>query len=391
MFIIKLTRFLLGYLKINVWGRFPERFLNVLAGKGIKIWNTRRQGESIELCILAKDYKKVRKLRQRCPVSIRTKQKRGVPFVFRKYKRRSGLAAGLALYVAALVMMPKIVWGVNVSGNTAITDEQLQTALRDVGIYSGASVKDIDAPNMRLRLCLLLPEISWAAVNVEGCFVNVEIRETDELMLADKRPCNLVAQCDGVIKKVYVRAGISTVKVGDGVRKGDMLVSGTEQYSSGVTKFRHSDGEVIARVEKQITVKIPLNQIKTTYTGRVVTRQVLTAFNRDIPLYIGGVNYDYRLETESSQITIQNTRLPFTITRGNFYERVQTPYLLTQSEARQKALQELEKIQQTQLEGFSVITRTLSYNPTQNHLELTASYICEGNIAKKEYIYVSEG
>ncbi len=391
MLIIKLMRFLLGYLKINIWGKFPERFLNVLAGKGIKIWSTCRRGENIELCILAKDYKKVPKLRRKCPVKVRTKQKRGMPFIFRKYRRRSGLAVGLAIYVAALVMMPKIVWGVNVSGNTNITDEQLQTALRDVGIYSGASIKDIDAPNMRLNLCLLLPEISWAAVNVEGCFVNVEIREAEELALADKRPCNLVADCDGVVKGVFVRAGLSTVKVGDGVRKGDMLVSGTEQYSSGVTKFRHSEGEIIAQVEKQITVKVPLNQIKTTYTGKVATRRVLTAFDCDIPLYIGEVRYDYRLERVTTPIKIQNTRLPFVLTEGRFYERVQTPYLLSQKEAQKKALTELEKIQQSQLKGFSIIERNLQYKPTEKELELTATYICEGNIAKKEYIYISEG
>lgn len=390
MLLIRLIRFLSGYLKINLWGKYPERFLNLCACRGIKVWNTCRRGEYIEFCIFAKDYKKLRSLRHRCPVYIRSKRKYGLPFITKKYRRRKGLLVGLAVYIAALAMLPEFVWGVNISGNQRISDEKLRTALHDVGIYPGVRVDDIDAANMRLRLALLLPDVSWAAVNLEGAFVNVEIREAENKQETDSRPCNIVAACDGRVTAVYVRRGSAAVKVGDGVRKGDLLVSGTEQYTSGITKFRHSDADIIAEVEKSLTVKIPLNQIKTTYTGRVQSRRVLTLFDYDIPLYIGGVGYDYKLESYSRPLVIEDTTLPITMTEGKFYERVQTDYTLTPKQAQAKAITELEKLQKTQLCGYEILNRTLDLKYEKNKLVLRADYLCKGNIAKKEYIYISQ-
>ncbi len=389
MLLIKIIRLILGYIKVSLWGKYPERFLNVCASRGIKVWNTRRQGERIEFCIFAKDYKKLRQLRLRCPVNIRAKRKYGLPFVTKKYRRRTGLAVGLAIYVVALVMMPKIVWGVNISGNERITDEKLYVALRNIGIYSGAKIEDIDAANMRLRLALLLPDISWVAVNVDGAFVNVEIREADNRQDTDNAPCNLVANCDGRISAVYVKQGTATVKVGDGVRKGDMLVSGTEQYTSGITKFRHSDGQIIAETERTLTVSVPLNQVRSRYTDKIQKRSVLTAFDIDLPLYIGSVNFDYSLKTEEIPITVGRTRLPLTITQGQFHERVQSKYRLTEKEAETKGLAALKELEKDELEEFEILKKEVKTQLQKDKIVLTATYLCKGDIAQKEYIYIS--
>ena len=389
MLLIKIIRLILGYVKVDLWGKYPERFLNVCASRGIKVWNTRRQGERIEFCIFAKDYKKLRQLRLRCPVNIRHKRKYGLPFVAKKYRYRTGLAVGLAIYVVALVMMPKIVWGVNVSGNERISDSELQSALRNIGIYSGAKIEDIDAANMRLRLALLLPDVSWAAVNVDGAFVNVEIREADNRQDTDNTPCNLVANCDGRISAVYVKQGTATVKVGDGVRKGDLLVSGTEQYSSGITKFRHSDGQIIAETERTLTVSVPLNQVRSRYTDKIQTRNVLTVFDYDLPLYIGSVNFDYSLKMEEIPITVGNTKLPLTITQGQFRERVKSNYRLTEKEAETKGLETLKKLEKEEFAEFEILKKEVKTQPQKDKLVLTATYLCKGDIAQKEYIYIS--
>lgn len=389
MLLIKIIRLILGYVKVNLWGKYPERFLNVCASRGIKVWNTRRQGDRIEFCIFAKDYKKLRQLRLRCPVNIRHKRKYGLPFVAKKYRRRTGLEVGFAIYVVALVMMPKIVWGVNVSGNERISDSELQSALRNIGIYSGAKIENIDAANMRLRLALLLPDVSWAAVNVDGAFVNVEIREADNRQDTDNTPCNLVANCDGRISAVYVKQGTATVKVGDGVRKGDLLVSGTEQYTSGITKFRHSDGQIIAETERTLTVSVPLNQVRSRYTDKIQTRNVLTVFDYDLPLYIGSVSYDYSLKTEEIPITVGNTKLPLTITQGQFRERVKSNYRLTEKEAETKGLETLKKLEKEEFAEFEILKKEVKTQPQKDKLVLTATYLCKGDIAQKEYIYIS--
>ena len=39
-------------------------------------------------------------------------------------------------------------------------------------------------------------------------------------------PCHIIAARDGVVRKIEVRTGIPLVKVGDTVKKGDILISG---------------------------------------------------------------------------------------------------------------------------------------------------------------------
>ncbi len=375
---------------MTLQGKYPERFLNLCAQKNIKIWNTHPRGEKIEFCLFAKDYKRLRALRVFCPVQIRVGRKYGLPFLTKKYRHRKGMALGLAIYIAALCIMPKFVWGVRVSGNQQIGEDDLRAALQSIGIYEGASLSTVDAPNMRLRLALLLPEISWAAINVDGAFINVEVRETDQKQPTDTAPCNLVASCDGRITAVYLRKGTATVKVGDGVRKGDLLASGTEQYSTGATKFRHSDGEIIAEVEKTLTVKIPVNQTKNIKNGKVKVRRVFSAFSFDVPLYIGGIKDEYQLKVKTSPVEIMGVRLPFTITEGKFYLKTTHPYKLTERGATDKAKAALKKLEAEQLGGFEILEKTVQSVKQNEEYVFTATYLCKGNIAQKEYIYIAE-
>ena len=390
MLLIKLIRYLCGYVRVTLQGKYPERFLNLCAQKNIKIWNTHPGGEKIEFCLFAKDYKRLRALRVFCPVKIRVRRKYGLPFLTKKYRHRKGMALGLAVFVAALCIMPKFVWGVRVSGNQQISEADLRAALKSIGIYEGAPLSTVDAPNMRLRLALLLPEISWAAINVDGAFINVEVRETDQKQAADTAPCNLVASCDGRITAVYLRKGTATVKVGDGVRKGDLLASGTEQYSTGATKFRHSDGEIIAEVEKTLTVKIPINQTKNIKNGKAKVRRVFTAFSLDIPLYIGGIKDEYQLKSKTYPIEIMGVRLPFAITEGKFYLKTTHPYKLTEQGANSRAEVALKSLEAEQLGGFEILKKTVQSAKQNEEYVFTATYLCKGNIAQKEYIYIAE-
>ncbi len=389
MLLIRFIRFFMGYLRIGVTGQFPERFLNLCASSGIRVWNTRRVGEGIEVCAYARDLRKMRQLRRRCSASLKVKRKYGLPFITARYKHRKGHLVGVAIYVTALVLLPKLVWGVTVSGNERITNERVSSALRDIGVYPGAKLSSLDADNMRVKLALLLPEISWSAINIDGCFVSVDLRESDQKLENDLKPSNMVAAFDGRIKAVYVKSGVAAVRVGDAVIKGDMLVSGTEQYSSGQTFFRHSDAKIIAETEQKLTVKIPLKMQISKDTGRLKKRYVLKVFDYSVPLYIGEVGFDYRLERESHPLNLFSTSLPISLTEGRFYEIEKLEQRLTKDKANKQALKALKALEKDEFSDFKILSKEISSDIKNDMLILNATYLCEGDIAKTEYFYVS--
>ena len=50
MIIVRLLRWIFGYVEFRVEGRFPERFLNLAAGKSINLWKLRSRGKALTGC-----------------------------------------------------------------------------------------------------------------------------------------------------------------------------------------------------------------------------------------------------------------------------------------------------------------------------------------------------
>ena len=70
-----------------------------------------------------------------------------------------------------------------------------------------------------------------------------------------------MATADGIIKKMDIVSGNSVVKVGQAVKKGDLLVSGIIETVDG-TRFVKSKGTVLATSEKEITLRENFKQKK---------------------------------------------------------------------------------------------------------------------------------
>ncbi len=372
---------------MGVSGDYPERFLNLCVQSGFRVFNTRRRSENMELFIFARDYKRIRKFRKKCGVRLKIKRRYGLPFIMRRYKRL-GLAVGAAAFAAVLFIMPKFVWSINISGNKTVDSAQIYEALETVGITIGTPLDDVDADNMRLRLALLLPELSWASINIDGTAVNVEVREASKRIEADERYSNLVAQFDGVITAVYVRTGTAAVKVGDAVTKGEMLVSGTEEYKDGSTRFRHSDADIIANFDRTAVVKIPVNQVVERDIADGQRRLVLSFFGCDIPLYVGNIGYPHRAEYEQTPLIIDGIRLPISVFSATFYKTEAENIMLTESQALSRAESLLKDKEGELFCDYEILSSSTDIKKSGDNYVITAKYTLSGNIARQEYFEV---
>ena len=391
MLFVKFVRILFGYVRVRVSGEHPERFLNLCANNGIAVWNVKRRDEILLCSVFARDYKRIRRLRKRSRVRLRIRYRRGIPFVIHRYRYRKGIIVGALIFALFLGLMPKLVWSVEVCGNERVSTAEILSVANQIGIKNGAKISSLDTENMRLDFLIKMPELSWSAINIEGSRVTIDVRERlSPELVEDKSPCNLVATTDGIITKVYVKKGSAAVKVGDAVRKGDVVALGTVEYGDLSTVLCHAMGEIYAETNRKITVTVPLTETKLIPTGKSETKRVFQLFGGYLPLYLGSVKFDYTATAEEKSLRSGDGILPVSIIEAEFREVKKTTVKLSLADAKNRAKTELKLLETEQLKGAKIKGKSITFAETEDAIILTADYVCEENIAAEKPLSIIE-
>ena len=127
-----------------------------------------------------------------------------------------------------LVFSSLFVWDITVSGNETIPESVILDAMEENGLRLGAFIPSLDTERIEGVVILEVDGISFISVNLRGTVANVELRErADNTEIVDiESPSNLVASRDGQISALEITGGVSKVKLGEIVKKGDLLASG---------------------------------------------------------------------------------------------------------------------------------------------------------------------
>lgn len=282
---MNIIRFFTGFVIFIGQGGFPERFLNLCAANGITVWDAKIIRGTLTAKTSIGCYKKIRLCARRSGMRIRIKEKRGLPFILRPYKKRKGLLAGAALAAVLLTMLNAAVWTVSVSGNEKYTEAQILAIAESYGIYPGAFRKNIDIKKIRTDIRAAVPQINWFALNMDGSHITIDVAEMkgDSEIYDRTTPCNILSETDGVVIRLDAYEGHAEVSPGSAVTKGDLLISGIVEKEDGSAKFVHAKGEAIIRARKAISAKTE-KCITVTETERVRIRKLPLIFGLEIPL-----------------------------------------------------------------------------------------------------------
>ena len=256
--LLGIIRFFKGTVSFRAQGRSPERLLNLTAQRGVLLWNVRPSPQGLEGEMAARDYRRIRPLARKAAVRTTVLKKSGFPFLAAAYRGRAGLAVGAALGAALLVFLSQFLWTIDVVGQEHVSEARLRALLAESGVKTGTLCRGVDAGQVKRDILLKVEDISWLSVNIVGCHANVEIKEKTRKPENDgDTPCNLKAKEDGVITKITVGEGVTEVKKGSGVAKGDLLVSGVSAAREGTVRYLHAEGEIMADVISEKEFKLP--------------------------------------------------------------------------------------------------------------------------------------
>ena len=88
MYLKVLLNYILEYLNIEIEGYYIEKFINLCNNKKIALWNLKREKTTIlNANIGITDFKEIRKILKKTKCRVKIKNKKGLPFIFNKYKK----------------------------------------------------------------------------------------------------------------------------------------------------------------------------------------------------------------------------------------------------------------------------------------------------------------
>lgn len=277
--LVLIARFLSGYLRICIEGYSPERFLNLCSYHGIYLWNLRPCGHAYEMNISVKSFRRLKPIIRKTGTKVIIRERRGVPFFLHKYRKRKLFFCGLFFCIACIYVMSLFIWNIHIDGNKARTDEVLLEFLDSRKIHHGMLKSRVDCDRIVKDIRKEYNDIIWVSAYIRGTRLMINVKENTDRVMDDIKaaetalPMDIVAEKDGVILQIITRKGVPLVHVGDEVKKGDILVSGTVEVlndAGEVTEYQYqkADADIIARTEMVYEDLLPLEYRLKHMTGK---------------------------------------------------------------------------------------------------------------------------
>ncbi len=387
MILIKLLRFITGYVVFGGNGGFAERFINLCAQNKISLWNTKYSLGKLTACTNIKGYKKIRSCAKKSGMKVRIKSKHGFPFIFAKLFKRKGLFVGTAVALVLVMLMSNMIWTVKISGNQKYTDTQILKILEDEGIKAGAFRRNINLENVRSQIALKTVGISRMSVNIHGCHVSADIAESigSTEVYDTTKPCNIVSTTDGEIVKIVANYGTPAAKPGSAVTKGDLLISGVMEKTDGTPYFIHAKGTATVRTNHKNAQKLPF-EINVKKITKVRKIHSLYLFALEIPLALSPKMM--MLYSGTSLLNYNGTRLPVGIKTDIYTEQTASVLKLSPAQCALLASYKAFLSEKTAMQNSEVITKNITSALTNTHAIIKTDIIIHKTTGIEYYFEV---
>ena len=389
MLILRAIRKVPSCVDFRAEGVFCEKLLTEAMKNGLSISFPRKSGYTMRGTVQAAEYRSLCKIARRLGLKIRIEKKHGIYFTLKRHRDKIGFAAGAIFAAAVVLFLNLFVWEINISGNKAVSSEEIMATLANSGLKTGTLRTAHDARKIEWNIMNDNKEIAWATVNIQGCCVNVVVSETRqeaEMKYDDDKPVNIIAAKYGVIRKMDVFDGQGVVKVGDAVMKGDLLVSATFEDRHGKLTLKHSRARVMAETDYEITVEFPLEQVIETTGGVKKSVKGIEIMGLSIPLGSSRGCEELPAEKEEKELYFLWIRLPVKEICAKYYAVKRNTITYTAEQAKGGAFQLLEQKEAEEMSNMEIISRKTEEKIANGKYIIRASYDCIMDIAEEQDI-----
>ena len=240
-----------------------------------------------------------------------------------------------------LIMTSQFVTDIYIQVPEGIKKEDIRKELYQVGLKPGVYKKSIDRKEIRDHIMLKFNDVAYLSINVKGTNIFVTVTKKAETLKSVEQSnyCNIIAKKDGIIEKVIARSGNSVVQKGDIVRKGDVLINGSNNKSIP---------EVWATTFYEASKSASYEEVVKEKTGNKKNVYTLSFYDNKYTIRRNIKYNDYVIENEEYKLSLGNYTFPLKLKVSTFYEtkdkKIEKDKEQVKKELKEKTLKELDYI-----------------------------------------------
>ncbi|MCI0181870.1 sporulation protein YqfD [Sulfoacidibacillus ferrooxidans] len=334
---IRIAEFLSGSVRVLVVKDHSHVVLKALVARGFPLYDVKYiAADQYELTVgLAHVPALVQAARQSF-VKVRFIRKWGMPFIIWRAKRRKAFVVGAIFFVVALYTLSGFIWHVNIEGTDQ--PEAVQMALEKMHVYPGGLIyKVLDQDTIQLALLDALPDLSWVGVRIHGTSIYVRvIPRIPGATVLPSNPQNIVARVPAVIATILADNGHASVKPGQYVTPGTVLISGALEDGKTV----HADGIVRGIVWYRSDLTLPQKTTTELLLGNHVQHDYLV-FGKFALQFWGFSHPPYEhvaIQNVDHHLKIGDFTLPIDVRTETVYEAMPYTQNVTEAELTNRGL-----------------------------------------------------
>lgn len=304
--------------KFEILGLNQEKAFNLLS-KEVKIYKIKRiEHNRATFEVDSRNEKKVYSILQTFNLSINLLERVGFKKRVEKLLSSVGLVLGGIICFIVYIIQYNFVLKIEVWGSEEVSSSEIKSYADE--ILTSRLKKDINTKKVEEKIKNRFDKVSSVSVAIVGQTLVINLNEglIPPEMGDDFQP--IISQEDGLVTKVTLIQGTLNVKVGDIVKKGDILVYpyiiDTDGEERKVQPKAEIEGDVWLRAEYCHKDYL----VKTQRTGRISREERVILFGKVIYSYNKKQEFELFEEELSVQNLATNNILPFKLERKICYE-----------------------------------------------------------------------
>lgn len=373
-----ILRFVFGYVKAEVYGFAPERFMNLIIKNDVVIWDVESSEQGYIFYTGRKNLLKLKPYLQKTNMKLKLIEKYGLPYFFKKHRKRAAFLLGFLLFGTVVYILSLFVWEVKVTGEDKLVAETVLKQIEAEYVSLGTLKAHIDCSKLEEALRKDFDEISWISCELKGTGLTVYLEEGMAPKKTENEITNgdIVASKDALITKMITRQGTPVAKVNDTVKKGDILISGTiyiydDNNEIMETSYIAADGDIYGTTTFEYEDYVDLKYYQKVYDDKSKTHITLYFMDYCLTPFIPKMeNKDYDTYTQIHKARIfDNFYLPF-----GYKSIKRTPYTLeareySEAEAKEMLIKRLDKkIKSFTEKGVEIIENNVTIEKADGRL-----------------------
>lgn len=307
---------------LNLDGCNLERTLNFLCKNNIEFLGVERTGtKTAKIFVKPKDKQQTIKLLAEKNIKITSEKNFGFFKTYSFLKLRYGFMVGAFLAICLFVVLSNFLLKIEIYGAESINSNEIIQVLKENNIYNFKNLNNISTKEIEEILVKNFEDISLVSVVKKGTSLIVNIKEklkNEEFEnLNQQKP--ILASEDGIVKNINLIQGTLNVKVGDIVKKGDVLVLPYTVDSAGKQIPICPKAEILAEVWFTGTSKHSQTETVVSRTGRVLKKRETSLMG--VPIFCGGEeNVFEQFEVEERENYLSTQILPIKYKETFYFE-----------------------------------------------------------------------